>query len=75
MRVVAAESRLEVAPPSGASPRAGLNLEVVNTSHVIDAVGVEVHGPTAPYVTVSPAPLVLFPEARGTLRVSRWCCR
>jgi len=70
MRVVAAESRLEVAPPSGASPRAGLNLEVVNTSHVIDAVGVEVHGPTAPYVTVSPAPLVLFPEARGTLRVS-----
>lgn len=70
MRVISAESRIEVAPPAGAAPRAGVNLEVVNTSNVIDAVTVEVFGPTAPFVTVSPAPLVLFPEASGTLRVS-----
>jgi len=70
MRVVSAESRIEVAAPSGTGPRAGLSLEVVNTSSVIDAVTVEVQGPTAPFVVVSPTPLVLFPEAVGTLRVT-----
>lgn len=69
MKVVSADSRIEVASTTGAGPRAGLNLEVVNTSAVIDAVTVEVQGPTAPYVTVSPTPLVLFPEAVGTLHV------
>src|SRR5690606_34962612 len=63
MKVVSAESRVEVAALSGTGPRAALNLEVVNTSSVIDAVTVEAHGPTAPYVVVSPSPLVLFPEA------------
>ncbi len=70
MRVVSADSRIEVAAPSGTGPRAGLSLEVVNTSTVIDAVTVEVRGPTAPFVLVSPTPLVLFPEAVGTLRVT-----
>ncbi|NLF03470.1 MAG: carboxypeptidase regulatory-like domain-containing protein [Actinomycetales bacterium] len=70
MRVVSAESRVEIAAPAGTGPRAALNLEVVNTSSVIDAVTVEVRGPTAPFVIVSPTPLVLFPEATGTLRVT-----
>ena len=58
MKVVSAESRVEVVEPTGTGPRAGINLEVVNTSSVIDAVTVEAHGPTAPYVVVSPTPLV-----------------
>lgn len=70
MKVVSADARLEVAPPTGSAPRAGLNLEVVNTSDVIDAVTVEVRGETAPFVTVSPSPLVLFPEASGTVRIA-----
>ncbi|MDQ2624217.1 MAG: carboxypeptidase-like regulatory domain-containing protein [Actinomycetota bacterium] len=70
MKVVSAESRIEVAAPTGTGPRAGLSLEVVNTSSVIDAVTVEAQGPTAPFVIVSPTPLVLFPEAVGTLRVT-----
>jgi len=70
MRVVSAESRIEIAAPTGTGPRAALTLEVVNTSSVIDAVTVEVRGPTAPFVIVSPTPLVLFPEATGTLRVT-----
>jgi hypothetical protein len=66
MRSTITSERLHVRPGVPAT----LDIEVVNTSDVIDAVAVVVHGIDASQVTASPPVVTLFPESAAVITLT-----
>jgi hypothetical protein len=66
MRATLAPDVVDVAPGTVAA----VQVDVANTSEVIDGVGARVIGLDEQYVTANPKLLPLFPDARGTVRLS-----
>lgn len=63
MRVLCAVDRVEVAPGSSVE----IPLEVVNTGHVIEGVGLRARGSLEEFAHARPERVALFPDASGTV--------